>query len=151
MAIKPLIRSLLPMGIFFCSATAPAIAGMDTPRLKPGEWVYDTTTTVISPFQAPEQHDSYRECLTEDGIRSGEAFIDDGGVCEIQRHDVGRYGMVNVMKCPGQDNSTIHLTTALSFDRDTADGTVVMKTAGSGMSVEVRVEMLGRWIGECPE
>jgi hypothetical protein len=137
-------------------AAAALIAGLsvssalaETPNINPGMWEYNSTISFQSEFPIPDQTDTTRECVTEEDIREGDAFIEEMEGCEMTRQDLRRDGMDYVMECSAPDGTAVTMRATMDFNGDSASGTITgdMETPMGPMTMNIRLE--GRRVGDC--
>jgi hypothetical protein len=140
--IKYLAIATLAAGV---SLTAVA----ETPNINPGMWEYNSTMQFESDFPIPDQSDTNTECVTEEDIQQGDAFIDDMEGCEMTRKDLRRDGMDYVMECSAPDGTSVTMRATMEFNGDSASGNITgdMETPMGPMKMNISLE--GRRIGDC--
>lgn len=122
----------------------------DEPNLTPGLWEYNTTISFDSEqFPIPDQQDTSTDCLTAEDIAEGNTFVDDMEGCEMVREDLRRDGMDYVMECAAPDGTSITMEAQMTFNGDTATGTISgdMETPMGPMKMNINIE--GRRIDDC--
>lgn len=136
-------------------AAAALIAGLsfsvsaETPNINPGEWEYNSTIRFQSDFPIPDQSDTTTECVTEEDILEGDAFVEEMEGCEITTRDLRRDGMNYVMECSSPDGTSVTMQATMDFNGDSASGTITgdMETPMGPMTMNIELE--GRRIGDC--
>lgn len=136
-------------------ATAALFVGMsfsvaaETPNINPGEWEYKSTISFQSDFPIPDQTDTNTECVTEEDILDGDAFVEEMEGCEMTRQDLRRDGMDYVMECSAPDGTSVTMTATMEFHGDTATGTITgdMETPMGPMTMNINLD--GRRLGDC--
>lgn len=127
-----------------------SVAAEVEPNLNPGMWEYTNTMTFDSAeFPIPDQTETSTECLTEEEIQRGDAFMEDMDGCEVTRRDMRADGMDYAMECRSPDGTQVDMTATMEFNGDSASGVVTgdMQTPMGPMSMRIQIE--GRRIGDC--
>jgi hypothetical protein len=121
----------------------------ETPNINPGMWEYNSTIRFQSDFPIPDQTDTTTECVTEEDILQGDAFIEEMEGCEMTRRELRRDGMDYVMECSAPDGTSVTMRATMDFNGDSASGTITgdMETPMGPMTMNI--ELQGRRIGDC--
>ena len=134
----------------FLGMTFSAIAEVE-PNINPGMWENTSTMTFDSEFPIPDQTETHTECLTEEEIKSGDAFMEmeDLDECEITHRDMRADGMDYAVSCVGPDGTRVDMNASMEFNGDTAGGVITgdMETPMGPIQMNIRIE--GRRIGDC--
>src|SRR5699024_3837746 len=77
----------------------------EAPNIEPGLWKSENNMTFSGDIPIPDQNQTSEECVTEEDIAEGEAFLDDVDECEITHKDLRRDGMDYSMVCTLPDGS----------------------------------------------
>lgn len=136
-------------------AAAALIAGLsfsvsaETPNINPGQWEYKSTIRFQSEFPIPDQSDTTTECVTEEDVLQGDAFVEEMEGCEITTRDLRSDGMNYVMECSAPDGTSVTMQATMDFNGDTASGTITgdMETPMGPMTMNIELD--GRRLGDC--
>ncbi len=126
-----------------------SVAAEEVPNLNPGKWENTSHMTFDSEFPIPDQTETHTECMTEEDLKSGDAFLEDMEDCEMTRKDMRADGMDYAMTCVAEDGTRVDMTASMQFNGDTASGVISgdMETPMGPMSMTIEIE--GRRIGDC--
>lgn len=126
-----------------------SVAADAEPNLNPGMWEYTNTMTFDSEFPIPDQTETNTECLTEEELGDGDAFMDDMEGCETTHRELRTDGMDYAMTCRSPDGTQVDMTATMEFNGDSASGVVTgdMQTPMGPMSMRIQIE--GRRTGDC--
>ena len=132
----------------FLGLAASAVA--ETPNIEPGLWEYSNKMSFSGDIPIPDQEQTTEECLTDEDIAEGEAFLDNVEACEITHKDLRRDGMNYVMTCNQAEGMQMTMEANMQFNGDSANGTITgnMETPMGAMAMNIT--MTGRRIGDCP-
>ena len=144
MSKRNLILSVLLLS-FACCITAQA----DTPNIEPGEWETTSSITMEGPFPIPPQEDTSTQCVTQEDIDEGMAFMDDDENCEVIERDVQRDSMSVTMSCNTGDAMTMTMKMDMEFDGDSMEGAMVGDMESPMGPMKMNVTMSGKRIGDC--
>ncbi|MFU8877276.1 MAG: DUF3617 domain-containing protein [Wenzhouxiangellaceae bacterium] len=137
--------ALIALAVAF---TMPLAA--DTPNIQPGMWETTSTVTIDSAqFQIPPRTDTTSECVTEERIADGMAFLNDSEECEYTRQDVRSDGMDYTMVCSSPDGGTVTMNATMQFNGDSMTGTIDGDIESPMGLMAMNVEMEGRRTGDC--
>lgn len=120
------------------------------PNMNPGLWEYTTVTRIVDGPAFPPQEDTTTECLTEQDVVSGDAFLDDAEDCRITRQDLTASQLDIALTCPGQDGAILDMTMNMNFNGDRADGVIRTQAKTDFGAMEIEVIMEGKRLGDCP-
>jgi len=128
--------------------TTPVFA--EDPNLNPGMWETTSTVTIESEqMPIPPRTDTSSECVTEESIADGQAFLEDNDECEFTSKDVRADGMDYAMTCSSRDSGTVNMTANLKFEGDSMSGTINGEIQSPMGVMKMNVEMSGERVGEC--
>jgi hypothetical protein len=129
--------------------TTLSVAADVEPNLNPGMWEHTSTMTFDSEFPIPDQTETNSECLTEEEIKRGDAFMEDMDECEMTQRDMRADGMDYAMTCRAADGTQVNMAASMEFHGDTANGVITgnMDTPMGPISMNIRIE--GRRTGDC--
>lgn len=122
----------------------------ESPNIQPGMWENTSTVTLQSDqFSMPPRTDTTSDCVTEEDIAEGEAFLEDTEECDITNKDVRADGMNYSMTCASPDGGSMTMDAVMEFSGDSMSGNVD-GTLESPMGVmNMTVEMSGKRTGDC--
>jgi len=121
----------------------------ETPNLQPGNWEHTSTVTFNSEFPIPDQSDTSTNCITEEDINNGDAFVQDMEECEVTHRDVRSDGMDYSLNCDSADGTSMTMEASLKFMGDSMEGTVNGDMETPMGAMQMNVTMTGRRIGDC--
>lgn len=122
----------------------------ETPNVNPGIWETTSTVTIDSEqFQMPPRTDTTSECVTEERIAEGMAFLNDSEECEYTSQDMRSDGMDYTMVCSSPDGGTVTMNASLKFDGDSMNGTINGDIESPMGVMTMFVEMEGQRTGDC--
>lgn len=126
----------------------PVVA--DTPNVNPGMWETTSTVTIESEqFPIPPRTDTTSECLTEERIADGMAFLNDSEECQFTDKDLRSDGMDYTMVCSSPDGGTVTMNASLKFNGDSMDGEINGDVDSPMGVMKMSIEMQGRRTGDC--
>lgn len=141
-------RNLLLTALLFsfaCCINAQA----ETPNIEPGEWETTSSITMEGPFPIPPQEDTSTQCVTQEDIDEGMAFMEDDENCEVIERDIKRDSMSITMTCETDETMTMTMKMDMEFDGDSMEGQMVGDMESPMGAMKMNVAMSGKRIGDC--
>ncbi len=121
----------------------------ETPNLQPGNWEQTSTVTFVSEFPIPDQSDTSTNCITEEDIANGDAFIQEMDDCEVTRRDVRSDGMDYALSCASPDGTSMTMEASMKFKGDSLEGTIKGDMQTPMGAMQMNVTLTGQRIGDC--
>ena len=141
-------RNLMLIVLLF-SFTGYINAQAETPNIEPGEWETTSSITMEGPFPIPPQEDTNTQCVTQEDIDEGMAFMDDDENCEVIERDIKRDRMSVTMTCETGEAMTMTMKMDMEFDGDSMEGQMVGDMESPMGAMKMNVAMSGKRIGDC--
>lgn len=134
------------LALFFAD-TAPA---QDLPDVEYGLWETTTVTTVISEAMSlPESTNTTTECVTEEDVREGQAFLQDQEDCDILEQTMTSSSMDVTMVCRQPESGEVLMNVSMRYEGDTMTGSIDGEMEGPMGKMSMNITMEGRRIGDC--
>jgi len=131
------------------TASLSAAVSAETPNIEPGNWEYTSRVSFQSQFPIPEQSDTSTNCVTEEDINKGDAFMQEMDGCTITNRDVRSDGVDYSMNCDSGDGTSMTMDASIEFNGDTMEGTISGEMQSPMGPMQMNVAMTGRRIGDC--
>jgi hypothetical protein len=119
------------------------------PNLNPGLWAYTSTMTFDAEMPFPDQTETTQECVTEEDLARGNPFMDLGDECTVTEQDLRADGMDYTMVCSGPDGGEVSMQTSMSFNGDTASGSMRTALELPIGPVQATISIEGERLGDC--
>ncbi len=119
------------------------------PNVNPGLWEYRTTVSIQSDFPIPDQSSTSTECVTAEDIAEGQFAMEDLDGCETTRRDIRRDSMDVELACVAPDGTSMTMKAQMDFNGDSATGTVTGDMETPMGTMNMRISLDGRRLGEC--
>jgi len=143
------LKSLL-CGALTATLAGTTLAQDPRPNITPGMWETTSTVSIESEqFSMPPRTETNSECITEDKIAEGQAFLEDNEDCEFTSKEVRADGMDYSMTCNSPDGGTVTMDASMNFGGETMDGTVDGQMESPMGAMQMNIEMQGQRTGEC--
>ncbi len=128
----------------------PAMLAAETPNVEPGMWEYESEMTYEGDVPIPDQTDTVQECVTQEEIEQGDAFLDtdDMDGCEMTHSDIRSDGMDYTMECE-EEGSSIVMEAEMEFMGDRTRGVITGDMDTPMGPVRMNIEMEGHRVGDC--
>jgi len=137
-------RSALIAGLLMASSVQA-----ETPNIEPGNWRYQSQVSFVSDFPIPEQNETSTNCITQEQIDKGDAFIEDTEGCELTTRDIRSDRMKYVMECANQGTNMV-MNAEVKFMGDRMEGKITGDMQSAMGAMKMNVTMTGQRIGDCP-
>jgi hypothetical protein len=138
------------VAVLLAVATASAPALSADPNIEPGMWETTSTVTIESEqFPIPPRTDTTSECVTQEKIEEGQAFLEDNEDCDFTNKDMRADGMDYTMTCSSADGSTVTMNASMKFNGDSMSGTIEGDIESPMGVMGMNVEMSGQRTGDC--
>ncbi|MEM1080238.1 MAG: DUF3617 family protein [Pseudomonadota bacterium] len=126
-----------------------AWADDEKPNIEPGEWRMTSNITMEGPIPIPPQEDVSTECITQEEIDDGMAFVNDDDTCDITEREFKRDSASISMTCDTDMNTAMTMQMDMQFGGDsmTAEMSGDMQTPMGAMSMNMT--MAGERLGDC--
>ena len=137
---------LLALTISFalaCSAQA------ETPNIEPGEWETTSKVTMEGPFPIPPQEDTSTQCITEEDIADGMAFMEDDETCEVTERNIQSDSGRVVMVCDTGDGMKMNMQMDMEFNGDSMEGEMAGDMESPMGAMKMNMTMTSRRLGDC--
>jgi hypothetical protein len=136
---------LFAMGL---SLAGPVTAA--DPNIKPGMWETTSTMTMKSAqFPMPPHTQTVSECVTEEKVSEGQAFLEQDGDCTVSRKDLRADGMDYTMTCMRGEEGTLTMNASMRFNGDTMSGSIEGNMESPMGEMIMNMELSGRRTGSC--
>ena len=97
----------------------------------------------------PENTNTSRDCVTEEDVRDGRAFLQEQDDCEILEQDITDTTMDMVMECKQPETGAIRMTVSMEYSGDTSKGTMKGEMDSPMGKMFMDISMDSRRIGDC--
>ena len=120
------------------------------PDIQYGLWETTTTTSMRSDvMNLPENTTTTRDCVTEEDVQEGRAFLQDQDNCEILEQDITSNSMDMVMECAQPESGAIRMTVSMKYSGDTSTGTMKGEMDSPMGKMFMDISMDSRRVGDC--
>ena len=113
--------------------------------IKHGLW--ETKSTVTTPFAGGAQEHVSQDCITED-ITTPEQLMQNAQNCEILDKEIGSDSMSWTVRCTNADIEMLGQGNIQSTET-TLNGSMNITASVNGQEVEMSTSWEGRYVGEC--
>jgi hypothetical protein len=122
----------------------------DFPDVRYGMWETTTVTSMRSDvMNMPENTRTTRDCVTEEDVREGRAFLQDQDECDIIEQDITSTSMDMTMVCSQPETGEIRMTVSMKYAGDTATGTMKGEVDSPMGKMFMDIRMDSRRTGDC--
>jgi hypothetical protein len=122
----------------------------DFPDVRYGLWETTTVTSMRSDvMNLPENTTTTRDCVTEEDVREGRAFLQDQDECDIIEQDITSSSMDMTMVCSQPETGEIRMTVSMKYSGDTATGTMKGEMDSPMGKMFMDIKMDSRRTGDC--
>mgnify|MGYP001038766050 CR=1 FL=1 len=144
-----MIKRTLILSALMVLAVSNVQADDEKPNIEPGEWQMTSKVTMEGPFPIPDQEDISTECITQETIDEGMAFVNDDNECEITEKSLKKDNASITMVCDtGSDmNMTMQMDMEYNGDSMSAQMTGDMESPMGPM--QMNMTMSGERLGDC--
>jgi hypothetical protein len=122
----------------------------DLPDIQYGLWETTTVTSMRSDvMNLPENTSTTRDCVTEEDVREGRAFLQEQDDCEILEQNITSTTMDMVMECKQPESGAIRMTVSMEYSGDTSSGTMKGEMDSPMGKMFMDISMDSRRVGDC--
>jgi hypothetical protein len=122
----------------------------DFPDVRYGMWETTTVTSMRSDvMNLPENTNTTRDCVTEEDVREGRAFLQDQEECDILEQDITSNSMDMTMVCSQPETGEIKMTVSMKYSGDTATGSMKGEMDSPMGKMFMDIKMDSRRTGDC--
>ncbi|MEE4174087.1 MAG: DUF3617 family protein [Xanthomonadales bacterium] len=143
---------ILPGTLALAAFIAPMAMAedVDFPDVRYGLWETTTVTSMRSDvMNLPENTNTTRDCVTEEDVREGRAFLQDQDECDIIEQNITSTSMDMTMVCSQPGTGDIRMTVSMKYSGDTATGTMKGEVESPMGKMFMDIEMDSRRVGDC--
>jgi len=145
-------ENFMRISLTFAAAAliASTAATAEDPNINPGMWETNSTVTIESEqFPIPPRSDTSSECVTQEKINDGQAFLEDNDDCEFTNKDLRADGMDYSMTCSSPDGGSVSMDASMKFNGDSMSGNIEGQLESPMGMMQMKVEMTGTRTGDC--
>lgn len=126
------------------------VSADDTPNINYGMWETTTTTSMTSDaFNMPETTQTYSDCVTEEQVREGQAFIQDMEQCEVLEQSMTKDSMEMNMTCSQPQMGEMKMNMSMKFDGNSSSGTITGEMQSPMGKMLMNITLDSRRTGDC--
>ncbi|MEM7053904.1 MAG: DUF3617 family protein [Pseudomonadota bacterium] len=144
-----MLENKLMLFTLACSLGFAVSAQADTPNIEPGQWETTSNMTMEGPFPIPPQEDTSTQCITEEDIADGMAFMEDDETCQVTEKDIQRDSGRIVMVCDSGDAMKMTMQMDMKFEGDAMEGEMVGDMESPMGPMKMNMTMTSRRLGDC--
>lgn len=127
----------------------PLAAMADTPNIVPGQWQFDSTTSVSGDMPIPDQTESHQECIAQGDLEDDDfQFIEEEEGCELLEHNVAAEGVDYRMVCR-QEGGEANIAGRMDFLGESVAGNIDIQADTPMGSMQMNTVVEGERIGDC--
>jgi hypothetical protein len=121
----------------------------DTPNIVPGQWQFDSTTTVKGDVPIPDQTDSHQECIAQGDLDDADfQFLEVEEGCELLEHNVSADGIDYRMVCRAEGGEA-NIDGRMDFLGERVEGSVNIDTESQMGQMRLETSIEGERLGDC--
>lgn len=148
---RPTILSIAAgMTMALTLSTTAAAEEQELPDIQYGLWETTTVTTMRSDFMdMPGQTMTTKDCVTEEDVREGRAFLQDSEDCEVLEQEITSSSMDLTLMCNQPETGEVRMTMSMQLTGDTSQGTMKGEIDSPMGKMFMDISMDSRRIGDC--
>lgn len=128
---------------------APLSAMAESPNIEPGQWQFDSVTTVKGDLPIPDQSDSHQECIAQGDLDDADfQFLGVEEGCELLEHNVSVDGIEYRMVCHAE-GGVANIDGYMNFLGERLEGNVNIETESPIGQMVMETTIEGERIGDC--
>lgn len=139
-------RSITPAIVL---SLVPMLAEVAQPDMQPGEWEYTTTTRISGPVGMPDRTSNRTRCVTARDVDDADTFMEDVEDRDVERRGISADRAGLALICPGQQGREMRMSMDMRLPGDRVGGESVTTLSMNGESMEMRMRVEGRRVGDC--
>lgn len=123
---------------------------MALPDIQYGMWETTTVTAIRSDMMnMPENSQTTQDCVTEEDVRQGRAFMQDQDTCKVLDQNITSSTMDMTMDCAQEGTGAIRMEVSFQFSGDHSQGTMSGEIDSPMGKMFMDMKMESRRIGDC--